>query len=240
MGGVAWTEFDGVLFDLDGVITPTAEMHRRAWARLFAAEGFTDQDYLDHIDGKPRDDGIRAFLAARGRSLPDGSPEDEPGTATIAALGNDKNRTFNDLLTSEGIEAYPGTLRVMELLADHSIPTAVVSSSRNARAVLAAARLSDRFGVIVDGLTADQLGLPGKPDPAMFQHAARELAVEPGRSIVVEDAVSGVAAAAAGGFGLVIGVDRTGNAEALHRHGADLVVSDLAETLADPPEGTER
>lgn len=228
---VDWPSFGAVLFDLDGVITPTAAIHERAWASLFEPWGFTSADYLQYVDGKPRYDGVKSFLTARGVDLPWGVPTDEPGDASICALGNRKNEWFNRVLASDGIAPYPGSLAVLSLLDAHAIPQAIVSSSKNARAVLDAAGLGTRFPVVVDGLTATDEGLAGKPDPAMFRHAAAQLGVAEDRCIVVEDATSGVAAGAAGGFGFVLGVDRGGNTEALIAAGADLVVSDLGDTL---------
>ena len=226
-----WTKFDAVLFDLDGVVTPTADVHERAWAELFSDHGFTSVDYLAHVDGKPRYDGVRSFLISRGIDLPWGDPGDPPGDATVCALGNRKNETFNAVLDRDGIAAYPGTLAVMDLLDRHDVAQAIVSSSKNARKVLDAAGLADRFKVVVDGVTADHEGLPGKPDPAMFLRAATLLGVEPADTVVVEDASSGVAAGAAGAFGLVLGVDRGDNLRALLDAGADVVVEDLADTV---------
>lgn len=232
---VDWERFDAVLFDLDGVVTPTAVVHERAWAELFAPWGFTQQDYLTYVDGKPRYDGVQSFLASRGIELPWGDPTDPPGTATVCALGNRKNALFNDVLDRDGVKPYPGTLRVMAVLDAAGIPQAIVSSSKNARAVLHAAGLDDRFPVIVDGIVAAAERLPGKPAPDTFLRAAELLGVAPDRAAVVEDASSGVAAGRAGGFALVLGVDRGGNAEALAAAGADLVVGDLADTLGTTP-----
>jgi beta-phosphoglucomutase family hydrolase len=231
---VRWDRWDAVLFDLDGVLTPTAVVHEHAWAELFAPWGFTSEDYLTHVDGKPRYDGVRAFLASRGLDLPEGSPGDPPGDATVAALGNRKDALFRELLDRDGVAPYPGSLAVMELLDRHGVAQAVVSSSRNARPVLRAAGLGDRFPHVVDGVTLDEEGLPGKPAPDMFLRAAGLLGVEPQRSVVVEDASSGVAAGVAGGFGLVVGVDRGGNRQALLDSGAHLVVDDLGETVGEP------
>ena len=228
---VDWSRFGGVLFDLDGVITPTAETHERAWAALFERWGFTPIDYLRYVDGKPRYDGVRSFLDSRGIELPWGDPSDPPGVDTVCALGNRKNDMFNTILDQEGIAPYPGSSAVLELLDRHGVPQAIVSSSKNARSVLRAAGLEDRFPVVVDGITAVEHGLVGKPDPAMFHHAADLLAVRHADAIVVEDAVAGVAAGAAGGFGFVLGVDRGGNRQALLDAGADLVVADLGDTL---------
>lgn len=232
---VDWVAYDGVLFDLDGVITPTAEIHERAWAELFAPWGFTSVDYLTYVDGRPRYDGVHAFLVSRGVDLPWGEPTDPPGDATVCALGNRKNELFNTVLARDGIAAYPGSLAVLDLLDAAGVPSAVVSSSRNARVVLAAAHLAERLPIVVDGLTAVEERLAGKPHPQMFLRAAELLGVDPARAIVVEDAVSGVAAGAAGPFAFVLGIDRGGNAAALAAAGADAVVTDLADTLARTP-----
>lgn len=226
-----WTSFGAVLFDLDGVLTPTAEIHERAWAELFAPWGFTQADYLTYVDGRPRYDGVHAFLASRGVALPWGDPTDPPGDSTVCALGNRKNEVFNTVLSRDGIAPYPGSVAVLAVLDAAGVPAAVVSSSRNARVVLAAAGLAERLPVVVDGLTAVDEGLEGKPHPEMFLRAAELLEVTPDRAIVVEDAVSGVAAGAAGRFAYVLGVDRGGNADALAAAGATTVVSDLADTL---------
>lgn len=226
-----WTDFDAVLFDLDGVITPTASVHQRAWAELFAPWGFTNDDYLAHVDGKPRYDGVRDYLASIDVHLPDGDPSDPPGDTTVAAMGNRKNELFMAILERDGVAPYPGTVAVLDLLDDAGIAQAIVSSSQNARAVLTAAGLGDRFTHIVDGVTARDEGLAGKPDPAMFWRGAALVGVGHARTAVVEDASSGVAAGATGGFAAVIGVDRGGNRQALLDAGATVVVGDLAETL---------
>jgi beta-phosphoglucomutase family hydrolase len=228
---VDWVAYGAVLFDLDGVITPTAEVHQQAWAALFEPWGFTPTDYLRYVDGRPRYDGVRAFLDSREVDLPWGDPSDPPGDDTVCALGNRKNVMFNTILDRDGIGPYPGTSAVLDLLDEHDVPQAIVSSSANARTVLRAAGLDGRFPVVVDGVTAREHELAGKPDPAMFNHAADLLDVRPERAIVVEDATSGVAAGAAGGFGFVLGVDRGGNRQALIDAGADLVVADLGDTL---------
>ncbi len=229
--GVDWTAYDAVLFDLDGVITPTAEVHERAWAELFAAWDYTPDDYLRHIDGKPRYDGVRSFLASRQIVLPEGDPSDPAGEGSICALGNKKNEVFNTILEREGVTAYPGSLRLMDLLDGIGVRQAIVSSSKNARPVLAAAGLADRFPHVVDGVVAADEGLAGKPAPDMFLRGAELLGVGPADTVVVEDATSGVAAGVAGGFALVIGVDRGGNREALAGHGAAIVVDDLDELV---------
>lgn len=227
---VPWADFDAVLFDLDGVITPTAELHRQAWGELFADYSYTDNDYLTHIDGKPRYDGVTSFLMSRGIELPWGKIDDPPGSTTICAMGNAKNEVFNQILQRQPIRPYGGTVAVMDLLDSLGISQAVVSSSKNAAAVLASAGLADRFKVVVDGTTAERENLPGKPDPAMFVLAADLLEVGRSRTLVVEDATSGVKAGVAGGF-FVVGVDRGGNESSLQQAGADVVVQDLNETL---------
>ena len=229
---VDWGRHRAVLFDLDGVVTPTASVHQHAWAELFAPWDFTPDDYLAHVDGKPRYDGVRDFLASRGVALPEGEPSDPPGVDTVCALGNRKNELFNDILRRDGVRPYPGTLAVMAELERLGIAQVIVSSSQNARAVLTAAGLDGRFSHVVDGLTAKDHGLDGKPSPAMFLHAAALVGEPPDRCVVVEDASSGVAAGAAGGFALVLGVDRGGNRASLLASGADIVVDDLSETLA--------
>ncbi|WP_409484612.1 HAD family hydrolase [Arsenicicoccus dermatophilus] len=234
-----WTRYDAALFDLDGVITPTAIVHMRAWSEMFnafllargVAEPYTDADYFAHVDGKPRYDGVRSFLASRGIVLPEGDPTDGPDGETVAGLGNRKNAAFMEVLHRDGMQAYPGSLRLLDHLAALGTAVAVVSSSQNARPVLEAAGLSERFPVIVDGLVARQEGLPGKPAPDTFLAAAARLGVARERAVVLEDAESGVAAGRAGAVGLVIGVDRGAGVEALTRNGADLVVRDLDELV---------
>ncbi len=248
---IQWDRYRGVLFDLDGVITSSAALHERAWALLFdmfLAERadqlgivdrspFTALDYQRFVDGKPRYDGVRSFLESRGVTLPEGDPGDPPGWDSVSGLGNRKNEHFNQLLAAEGIDPYPGSLRLLDHLDGLGTPQAIVSSSNNARGVLAAAGLAGRFEVIVDGTTATAERLHGKPAPDMFTFAAARLGVEPADTVVVEDALSGVAAGRAGGFALVVGVDRGAGAEALQSHGADIVVADLAELLGDGPAG---
>jgi beta-phosphoglucomutase family hydrolase len=234
-----WEDYEAVLFDLDGVLTPTADVHMQAWREMFSAyfdaEGiqppYSDADYFAHIDGKPRYDGVRAELASRGIELPDGDPGDAPWTPTVCGLGNAKNAAFDVVLTREGVTAYPGSVALLDELAAREVAVAVVSSSKNAPAVLSAAGLADRFTVVVDGEVARRIGLAGKPSPETFQHAAEALGSTPARSVVIEDAVSGVAAGRAGAFGLVVGVDRGAGADVLMQAGADLVVSDLAELV---------
>lgn len=233
-----WDTFDAALLDLDGVITPTAEVHMRAWAHLFsavfAARGvapYREQDYFDYLDGKPRYEGVASILASRGIELPWGEPSDDPGMETVCGLGNRKDGVFNNTLTSEGITAYAGSLRLLDFLDARGIGKAIVSSSKNARAVLTAAGIFDRFPVIVDGLVAAEHGIAGKPAPDMFAFAADQLGVPHERSFVVEDALSGVRAGAAGDFGLVVGVDRGTGAERLREAGATIIVQELDELI---------
>ncbi len=242
---VDWHRYAAALFDLDGVVTPTAEVHMKAWGDMFNqflsgyagpgdASPYTDADYFAHVDGKPRYDGVRDFLASRGIRLPDGEPEDSPTDPTVCGLGNRKNDAFNEVLDRDGVAPYPGSVRLLDHLARIDLPLGVVSSSVNAPHVLEAAGLLDRFGVVVDGRVAKELGLPGKPAPDTFVFAADALGVGPQGTVVLEDAVSGVRAGAAGGFGLVVGVDRGAGSQALADAGADLVVTDLAELVPAP------
>ncbi len=226
-----WRNYDGILFDLDGVITPTAEIHEHAWGELFANYDYTEDDYLASIDGKPRYDGVRSFLATRGITLPDGSPADAPGVDTVCALGNQKNALFNYILERDGIAPYPGSQATLDLVADLGIASAIVSSSKNALPVLAAAGLAERFDVVIDGIVSADLGLAGKPAPDGYLLGAERIGTDPSRTVVVEDAVSGVAAGANGNFVVTIGVDRGAGEAALMEHGATFVVSDLADLL---------
>ena len=237
--------FDAVLFDLDGVLTATAKVHATCWKKMFDAflhqwaaehnEPFRpfdiETDYKLYVDGKPRYDGVRSFLESRGIQLPYGDLNDSPESKTICGLGNRKNELIHEVLASDGVEVFEGSLALVRQLRQAGIKLAVVSSSRNCRAILAAAQIEDLFELRIDGEVAAQRHLAGKPAPDTFLEAAKELGVEPKRAVVVEDAISGVQAGRTGGFGLVIGVDRTGDAEALKQHGADLVVTDLAELL---------
>jgi beta-phosphoglucomutase family hydrolase len=236
---VDWSDFDAALFDLDGVITPTAQVHMHAWSEMFNAflsargveEPYTDDDYFRYVDGKPRYDGVRSFLESRGIELPGGDPSDGPEEQTICGLGNRKNGVFEEVLEREGVEPYPGSRRLVESLADRGIAMAVVSSSRNAPDVLRVADMIDYFPTIVDGKVANDRHLAGKPAPDTFLYAAEQVGAEPSRAVVLEDALSGVAAGRAGNFGLVVGVDRGVGAEALTENGADQVVTDLEELL---------
>jgi beta-phosphoglucomutase family hydrolase len=233
--------YAAVLFDLDGVLTPTADIHQRAWKTMFdeylvphGQHPFTDDDYLRYVDGRPRFDGVRTFLASRGITLPEGDPGEPPGDGSVSALGNRKNEVFLEILRRDGIEAYPGSLRFLDHLDRLGRKVAVVSSSRNAREVLEAAGLDHRFEVVTDGLVAAAGHIAGKPAPDMFLDAARRLGVPAADAVVVEDAVSGVQAGRAGDFGLVVGVDRGAGHDALREHGADVVVDDLTELLPGP------
>lgn len=232
---VDWTKYTAALFDLDGVITPTAKIHMLAWAEMFntflaemeIVEPYTNEDYFAYVDGKPRYDGVRSFLASRGIVLPEGEPGDSPELDTVCGLGNRKNIVFNTVLERDGIAAFPGSLRLIDHLEALGVPMAIVSSSKNARTVLDAAGLLHRFPVIVDGVTAAIEHLPGKPAPDMFLRAAELLGVAPAGAVVIEDAVSGVQAGLAGGF-YTVGVDR-GAGEGLA--GAHHIVGDLEELL---------
>jgi len=235
---VNWDDYSAALFDLDGVLTPTAEVHMRAWQQLFVdfltRRGLVDQpylekDYFDHIDGKPRYDGVRSLLASRGITLAEGDPADGPDVETVCGLGNRKNSFFAQVLADDGVTAYPGSVQLLDFLDRRGTKVAVVSSSRNARPVLEAAGLADRFGVVVDGELAARESLPGKPSGATYLYGAQQLGEPVERTVVFEDALSGVAAGRDGGFGLVVGVDRGVGADRLTEAGADLVVSDLAE-----------
>ena len=237
-----WHDYDAALFDLDGVLTPTAEVHMRAWRDLFTdyltLRGITDRpyvesDYFDFIDGKPRYDGVRDFLASRDLTLPEGEPSDGSDADTVCGLGNRKNDFFAAALAAEGVEPYAGSVALLDHLEALGTKVAVVSSSRNAPAVLEAAGLADRFEVVVDGQVAAEAGLPGKPAPDTYLEGARRLGVDPDRTVVFEDAVSGVRSGHDGGFGLVVGVDRGAGVEVLTDAGADRVVSDLAELVGD-------
>jgi beta-phosphoglucomutase family hydrolase len=235
--------FDAVIFDMDGVVTDTASVHAHAWKALFdealprlsaapVAPFDADTDYRKFVDGRPRADGIRSFLASRGIELPEGGHDDTRadarGPSTIASLAARKQALFDRALATDGVVALPGTLELLRRLRTQGISTALVTSSRNSAAVLTAASLTGLFDVLVDGNDAARLGLAGKPDPALFLEAARQLRVMPDRVIVVEDAEAGVQAAVAGGFGLVVGMDRSGG-ERLRAAGADLIVSDPGE-----------
>ncbi|PPK94580.1 HAD superfamily hydrolase (TIGR01509 family)/beta-phosphoglucomutase family hydrolase [Kineococcus xinjiangensis] len=239
---------DGVeacLFDLDGVLTDTAAVHDAAWTATFDAflrersdrtrEPFVPfdpvEDYARHVDGKPRQDGVRDFLASRGLALPEGGPDDPPGAETVHGLGNRKNVELLRRIEEEGVRVYEGSRRYLAAAREAGLRRAVVSSSANTAQVLQVTGLAEFVELRVDGLTLREQGLRGKPAPDGFLAAARALGVAPERAAVFEDALAGAQAGRAGGFGCVVGVDRVDHADELRRHGADLVVADLAELL---------
>jgi beta-phosphoglucomutase family hydrolase len=233
------------LFDLDGVLTDTASVHTKAWKVMFDAflqkhaeqtgEPFVPfdpvDDYLKYVDGKKREDGVRSFLASRGIQLPDGDPDDSADKDTVYGLGNRKNDAFQETLQKDGVKVFDGSRRYLEKVAAAGLATAVVSSSANTRQVLEITGLEKFIQARVDGVTLREEHLAGKPAPDSFLRAAQLLGVEPAAAAVFEDALSGVEAGRAGHFGYVVGVDRVGQAEALRQHGADVVVTDLAELL---------
>jgi beta-phosphoglucomutase family hydrolase len=236
------------LFDLDGVLTQTAKVHAAAWKQMFdeylrrRAEQRGDEfvefdlhdDYDEYVDGKPRYDGVRSFLASRGIELPQGSPSDDPSEETIDGLGNRKNELVQTIIQEQGVEPYEGSVRYARAARDAGLRRAVVSSSTNCREVLEHAGIIDLFEEIIDGVVADRERLSGKPAPDTFLAGARAVGVAPGQAAVFEDALAGVEAGRAGNFGYVVGVDRVGQAEALKSHGADIVVRDLAELMPAP------
>jgi beta-phosphoglucomutase family hydrolase len=233
------------LFDLDGVLTQTAKVHAAAWKTMFDeflrswAEGHGQKfvpfdpvaDYDQFVDGKPRYEGVKSFLASRGIELPQGTPEDPSSAETIDGLGNRKNEIVLKLIHEQGVQPYEGSVRYVHGVIDAGLRRAVVSSSTNCRDVLKAAGIDDLFDEIVDGVVAEREHLKGKPAPDTFLAGARAVGVEPGEAAVFEDALAGVEAGRAGNFGYVVGVDRVGQAEALKAHGADVVVRDLGELL---------
>jgi beta-phosphoglucomutase family hydrolase len=239
---------DGVtacLFDLDGVLTQTAKVHADAWKSMFDAflrewapahgQEFVafdpGRDYDEYVDGKPRYEGVRSFLESRGIKLPQGTPSDSPTAQTIDGLGNRKNEIVLKLIRERGVQPYEGSVRYVHAASEAGLRRAVVSSSTNARDVLRAAGIYDLFEQIVDGVVADREHLKGKPAPDTFLAGARSLGIEPRAAAVFEDALAGVQAGRAGRFGFVVGVDRVGQADALRKHGADVVVKDLDELL---------
>jgi beta-phosphoglucomutase family hydrolase len=238
--------FDAVIFDLDGVLTDSARVHAAAWKAVFDAflrrwseqRGLVFQpfdieaDYLAYVDGRPRHDGIRCFLASRGIDLPQGSADAPEDADTVSAIGERKTRLFLQEL-QKGMDPAPGAEALLRKLRDAGIRTAVASSSKNAEAILHAAGLEGHVDLRVDGVDAETLALPGKPDPALFLETARRIGVEPSRAMLFEDALAGVEAGKRGGFGYVVGVDRGRQAEALRRHGADVVVTNLTEVAVE-------
>ncbi|WP_431948537.1 HAD family hydrolase [Actinacidiphila sp. bgisy167] len=230
------------LFDLDGVLTKTAVVHAAAWKEVFddflrrrEAAGFRPfdevADYDEYVDGRPRADGVRAFLASRGIELPEGAADDPPERDTVHGVGNRKNEILLQKIRAEGVEAYPGSVRYVEAVRAAGLRTAVVSSSANCRDVLVSAGIEDLFEVRIDGVVAAERKLPGKPNPDTFLEAAREFGLQAKDAVVFEDALAGMDAGRSGHFGYVVGVDRVGQADALRAHGADIVVRDLAELL---------
>lgn len=232
------------LFDLDGVLTRTATVHMAAWKRTFdeylrgtdpAARLFDQADYNRHVDGKPRADGVRDFLASRGITLPEGVPGDEPRAATVQGIAARKNELVLRELDEHGVEVYPGSMRYLRAVKAAGLPTAVVTASANGAQVIAAGGFADLIDARVDGVVAARDGLGGKPAPDTFLAGARALGVDPAQAVVFEDALSGVAAGRAGGFGYVVGVDRVGQSDALAEAGADVVVDDLELLLGEAP-----
>lgn len=229
--------YDGVLFDLDGVLTPTAEVHMHAWQTMFTqlfdewniTPPYTERDYFEYLDGKKRYDGVASLLRSRDVEIPWGDPSDPPTAETVCGIGNRKNVVFETVLRADGIQAYPGSVALLDTLQKAGMPVGVVSSSKNADEVLRAAGLRDRFPVLVDGVLAEREGLVSKPAADMFAAGARLLGIDPARAVAFEDAHSGVQSAASAGYGLVIGVDRGAGAETLRASGAQFVVDDLAE-----------
>jgi alpha,alpha-trehalase len=235
--------FESAIFDLDGVITQTSSVHASAWKQLFddflkahaqtegiPFEPFTlDGDYAQYVSGKPRYEGLSSFLASRGISLPMGSPGDTPEQKTVYGLGQRKNDLYLEYLEKNGVSVFESTVRAIQTFRKNGVKVGVISASKNCRPVLAAANLTELFDTRVDGLDAEEQGLKGKPQPDVFLRAAQNLGAHPEHSIVFEDAIAGVAAAVAGGFGTVVGIDREGIAEALQKSGATYVVKDLEE-----------
>jgi beta-phosphoglucomutase family hydrolase len=238
-------QYDSVLFDMDGVITDTASLHAACWKQLFdeflekraklQSEEFCPfdivTDYRLHVDGKPRFEGVRDFLKSRGIELPEGNAEDPVDVETVCGLGNRKNELVNDAIARKGVQAYNGSVQFIHLLHRNGYKLAVVTSSQNCASILKAVQLDKFFEVRVDGNTIHAQRLKGKPAPDTFLLAARLLGAEPTRTVVIEDAISGIQAGSAGKFGLVIGIARSGDADVLKRHGAHLVVRDLDELI---------
>jgi beta-phosphoglucomutase family hydrolase len=238
-------QYDAVLFDLDGVITNTAKLHAACWKQMldeYLQKRATQRDetfrpfdlatdYRLHLDGKPRFDGVRDFLASRGIQLPEGDSDDPPQAETVRGLGNRKNELVSDAIDRVGVEAYQGSVRLIDQLRGEGFKIALVTSSENCTAVLKAATLDSLFDVRVDGHMVETQNLAGKPAPDTFLMAAKLLGVAPERAVVVEDAIPGVQAGRSGNFGLVIGVARKGDAEELKRQGAHVVVNDLGELV---------
>ena len=237
--------FDAILFDLDGVLTSTADIHASAWKRMFddylerraeqQGEPFRPfeigTDYLRYVDGRPRYEGVQTFLESRGIKLPRGTTASPAGEETVCGLGNRKDQMVQAAIDAGKVKSFPGSIDFARRVRAAGIKTAVVTSSRNCDVVLKAAGIDDLFEVRVDGRTIEDEGLRGKPAPDSFLKAARRLGVRPERAVVVEDAIAGVQSGRAGGFGLVIGIDRHGDGDALRENGADVVVNDLEELI---------
>ncbi len=233
------------LFDLDGVLTDTASVHNKAWTAMFddflhrrCGDGYTPfdpvNDYRKYIDGRKREDGVRSFLASRDITLPDGQLSDSADAETVYGLGNRKNALFEKTLHTDGVTVFEGSERYLQSVRDAGLAVAVVSSSANTREVLDLTGLARYIDVRVDGVTMRDEHIPGKPAPDSFLRAAQLLDIPPSAAVVYEDALAGVEAGRAGGFGLVIGIDRHQQGEALREHGADIVVADLAELMENP------
>ncbi len=249
---ISASSFQAILFDLDGVLTPTAKIHAAAWKEVFDGELRTradgggpafvpfdkETDYLRYVDGKPRLDGVESFLASRGIELPRGTSEDAPELETAWGVGNRKDAIVKTVLERDGIDAYPGSLALVHAAKAAGIKVAVVSSSKNCAAVLEAAGIIDLFDARVDGIVAERLHLAGKPAPETYLEGARRLDAPAAAAVVIEDALSGVESGRNGDFGLVVGVDRGAGREALLAHGANVVVSDLAELSVEGTRAT--
>ena len=246
------SRIDAVIFDMDGVVTDTAQLHAQCWKEVLDAllhslsdetgqpfQPFTIADYAQYVDGKPRYEGAAAFLAARQISLEQGDPSDPSGLRTVCGLGNLKAQRFEDALAAQGVVPFESTIALIRLLRSRGVRTALISSSRHVSTIVASVGIADLFDVVVDGNDAATLGLPGKPDPAIFLAAARALGVDPCRAVVVEDALAGVEAGHRGGFSMVVGVNRKGRAKVFRDHGADVVVDDLADVELGDTEPSE-
>jgi len=254
------TAYAAWLFDMDGVLTKTALVHAQAWKQAFdaflleetARTGATyapfdaERDYEQYVDGEPREDGVRNFLAARGIKLPEGTPNDPPDARTVEGLGNRKNNLVLQVMKTQGVAVFEGAVALVKKLRSLGVNVAVVSASENTKAALTAAGIIDLFNTFVDGHVVKERHLAGKPAPDSYLEGAKELGVEPARAVVIEDALAGVQAGRAGRFGLVVGVDNHDDAGAhayadeLRAHGADVVVRDLAELLAGAPDSEKR
>lgn len=245
--------FDAVIFDMDGVVTDSAVVHEHCWKAVFDdflraradhsgedLRPFDEDDYLHYVDGKPRYEGAASFLASRRIELERGAPSDPPGHETVCALANLKDRDFELHVSRDGVPVFDSTISLIHSLRSYGVKTALISSSRHATVLLESAQIAEVFDVVIDGVEAEAVGLAGKPDPAIFLAAASRLHVAPFRAVVVEDAEAGVEAGRRGGFGFVLGIDRGAHADALRRHGASAVVTDLREVALRPRNAAER